>query len=259
MKLSMLRTVAWIMGILVVIWASLALMPVTQACSCDYFPPNDPACGDPTANPDGCYADHCDLCQNPKVCVEKQGGCKLAGSISVGGCGKDKLEPKLNSVGDLNRVGGPGGGFFTVGNSYSAALSTSTSGTYTNWGSWGTANDTVTPGDYGLVFDLESHSNPNLRRLNVSQFTASIPSFIHGATSPDETGTNLFSLRPEYNNDGEVDIATGSFTLRLHATLTNDHYDSSDPAIVVLDISGTIDPFAETITAEVDSIIYDPN
>lgn len=182
-----------------------------------------------------------------------------AGTISVGGCRDDNLDPKMTSTGQLNRVGGPGGSFYDVGNVYSASLSSASSAVVTNWGTWGIENDVIAPSAYGLVFELSSHSDPGLRTRKVSHFSATIPSFLHSATDPNETGVNRLTLSGEYNNEGEIDTATGDFTLRLHATLTNAYYGSEDPATVVLDCTGHVDVVSGTISVEISGFAYDPN
>lgn len=128
------------------------------------------------------------------------------------------------------------------GTQFSLALAGADSISIQNYDEWGTGSDTgLSVQNVGAVIAIGSTGNPNTRKISFVSFSASMPSFAHSAIAPDETGTNYYSLDTRYVNEGVVNLATGAVSgVRLHTKLVNDYYSESEPALVTMDCSGTM-------------------
>jgi hypothetical protein len=239
--------------LVVAVVAATVASDEATACSCTWVAPG-PSCP-ADRYPEGCYTnpDNCSDCS--QVC--DRGLCEGGIQIGLGGCDS---QDKLQTDATLNRVGGPGGLFWSNGNVYSARLAATGSIRGRNWGTWGDSTTfSFAPSEYGLVFTVAANADPSLRTLSVSDFAATIPSFVHPATDPAATGVNNFTLRTTTTSVGIVNTTTGEFTLTIHALLTNAYYPASSPARVSLTASGTVNPLTASMTASITGVSFDPS
>lgn len=170
-------------------------------------------------------------------------------------------DPLPDAALTLTRTGlGSGSGFWAIEAQYAGTLTSIDSFKFVNDGEWGNGTKDTAPSidTAGVQFVLLEHpEDPALRRIELTAFTATIPAFVHSATSPDSTGDNILTLDPDYLRYGTVDTVTGEFSIRVHALLQNTHYTAEDTIATVLNIDGTIDESSGTALMTIGGFTFD--
>ncbi len=196
------------------------------------------------------WTDNCGQCN--QYCGD-QGGCRNPG-ISIA-CREASL---LYMTASLSRVSGPPGNFWAVGAEYAGVSTGVPSFDIENFYAWGTGISLgLQLSEVGIVFAIEAGDQPNLRKLRVKSFTATVPSLVHSATAPNATGVNVYSLRGGFLSRGEINIVTGEVTLRLSAQLRNDYYPEGSEIPVTIDLEGTINPTTSTAMMIVKGVAHE--
>ncbi len=203
----------------------------------------EPMCGDAAVCNDSCTA-----CESEAIIFQQtwRWDCRKESTASTSSYTLTQID-----VGD-------GSGAWADGARYLVDLDNWDPVSIENYNGWGTNVEPIpNPASIGMMFRIDTHSDPSKRKIVVEKFLTKIPTFTHTATSPGKTGENQIKLRPNFTSVGEVDVTTGDVWVTVYGELTNSHIPQSEAKNVILKLSGEIDSLVTTASITTEGIVYE--
>jgi hypothetical protein len=171
-------------------------------------------------------------------------------------CGDDDYIASL-VYGVLTLSGGGQQPWYAAGNIYTITASDPTVTEVTYQNGWGDGDDVITASSYTATIQMLGASGGNSVAFQVTSFTMSLPSFSSAALGGGQTGINSFTLSNLGESVGTLDVSTGQISVAIRTRLTNSYLSATEPALVKLDLAGTLNPSTMQLQAGLTATAWD--